>query len=79
MYGYVGKGGDYPALIDVGYAILSKPNDGMVEEPSARFAVVFDAGIQRAPADKFEWICHDWLPFKSPVIKYIEQILMDSK
>ena len=74
----VGKGGNYPWLLDRGYSLLPKPNDGMVSEISSRFEGDTN-GVQRAPEDKFEWICHDWLPFKEPVIKYVEQNLLDNR
>ena len=77
---YEGKGGNYPALLDAGYLLLfPQHNDGMVAEVSSRFDMNGGDAVQKGPESEFEWICHDWLPFKEPVIKYIEQNLLDNK
>ena len=68
-WGYFKWTGDYPTSIKAGYFFNSRPNDGIVSQDSSRFNS--DSNVERADADKFKWICHDWLPYKSLVMEYV--------
>ncbi len=71
MVGHYNWHGDYPLNIKLGHGALSKPNDGMVPQSSARFYGdndVYHVGT-------FEWIDHISLNKNSRVCKWVSDFI----
>lgn len=71
--GYKWESPEPSDAIKMGYAGLSKPNDGMVPESSARFDS--DQNVQRIDASTFQWIDHIHLTQDSRTCSWVKNFI----